>query len=38
MGRDLLMVPLKILALLIAPRMTAAFVIRTSFKYGPLGL
>ena len=38
MLRDLLLVPLKIIALLIAPRMTAVFIYRSSFRYGPSGL
>lgn len=38
MLKDLFFIPLKLLTLLIAPRMASVFIYKTSFKYGPLGL
>lgn len=35
---DIITLPLKIIALLIAPRMYLSFIFKTSFKYGPAGL
>lgn len=35
---DVIMLPLKIVAMLIAPKMYLSFILKTSFKYGPAGL
>ncbi len=38
MLRDLILIPLKLIAFGMAPRMTAVFIYKTSFQYGPSGL
>jgi hypothetical protein len=35
---DVITIPLKLLAFLIAPRMYLSFLLKTSFKYGPVGI
>ena len=38
MLEDILILPLKLLSLVLAPKMMLSFIVNTSFKYGPSGV
>jgi hypothetical protein len=38
MVRDVITLPLKLLCILLAPRMYFRYIIKTLFKYGPAGI